>query len=51
MAAALADDPCEVVLGVSEFLDELVVARCFLDGIEVRTLDVLDDGKLERLLV
>ena len=51
VAAALADDPGEIVLGVAELADQLLVAQRLLERVEVGALHVLDDRELERLAV
>ncbi len=51
MAAALADGVGDVLLGVAEALDQLVVAGRLLDRVEVLALHVLDHGELGDLLV
>src|SRR5262245_53307135 len=51
MTAALADDLCDVVLVAFEFLCERVIALRLLQRIEIFSLHILDDGKLERIAV
>ena len=51
MAAALADDAGEIRLGVAKLGDQLLIAQRLLKGVEIRPLDVFDDGELERLAV
>ena len=51
VAAALADDLGQLLLGVAEALDQVAVAGRLLDGVEIGALHVLDDGELERLLI
>ena len=51
MAAALADDLGQLLLGVAEALDQLAIAGRLLDRVEVGALHVLDDRELEHFLV
>src|SRR6202048_558875 len=51
MAAALADHLGKIGLRIEEFVAEPLVARRFLERIEVGSLDVFDDRELERLPV
>ena len=48
VASALADDLTEIVLGIAMFGDQLLVTQCFFERIEIRALDVFDNGQLER---
>src|SRR5580693_968737 len=51
MAAALADHLGKIGLRIEEFVAKALVARRFLEWIEVCSLDVFDDRELERLPV
>src|ERR1019366_3824885 len=51
MAAALDDDFGQIGLAIVEFVEELLVARRFLDWVEVGSLDVFDDREFKRLTV
>ncbi|CAM5215651.1 hypothetical protein BTHI11S_03443 [Bosea thiooxidans] len=51
MAAALADDAGQIVLGIVELRDQPLITGRFLDRIEIRALHVLDDGDLQRFAI
>ena len=51
MAAALADDLCDVFLAAFEFVRERVIALRLFHRIEVFALHILDDHDLERVAV
>jgi hypothetical protein len=51
MAAALTDDFGKIGLGMVEFIEELFIARRFLERVEVAALNVFDDREFERLTV
>ena len=51
MAAALADDFAEIVLGIAMLGDQLLIAERLLQRIEIGALDVLDDREFQRRLV
>ncbi len=51
MAAALADFAGDLVLGIGKAVHQFVIGGRFFDGVEILTLDVLDDGEFERLAV
>src|SRR5690348_2317584 len=51
MAAALADNLTEIVLGVSIFGDELLIAKRLFESIEIGALNVLYDRNFQRGLV
>src|ERR1700730_18641420 len=51
MAAALADDFGKIGLRIVEFIEELFIARRFLERVKVAALDVFDDREFKRLTV
>ena len=51
MAAAFADDLAQLFLRIAKALNEITVAAGLLDGVQVGTLDVLDNRKLKRFLI
>src|SRR5680860_1388014 len=51
MAAALADDLGQVLLGIAVAVHESAIALPLLDRVQVLALNVLDDGDLNRFLV
>ena len=51
MAAALADDLCDVFLAAFEFVGERVIALRLFHRVEIFALHVLDDHDLERVAV
>ena len=51
MAAALADDFAEIVLRIAVFGNQLLVTQRLFQGIEIRSLHILDNGDLKRCLV
>src|SRR5437764_7206462 len=51
MAARLVDEPAELLLGMGIIVDEALIGLRLLDRIEVLSLDILDQGDFERLLV
>jgi hypothetical protein len=51
MAAAFADDRRQLLLRVAEFVHQPLIARRFLERVEIRALDVLNQRQLQRLLV
>ncbi len=51
MAPALTDDLSQILLRMPEFVDQAVVALRLLDGVEILSLDVLDEGNLEGIAV
>ncbi|KSV69244.1 hypothetical protein N182_32735 [Sinorhizobium sp. GL2] len=48
MASALADDLAEIVLRIAVLGDQLLVAKRFVERIEIRALDVFDDSDFKR---
>ena len=51
VAAALADDPRDVGVGVAVIGGELRVAVGLFERVEIGALDVFDDGDFERLAI
>ncbi|TCO14670.1 hypothetical protein EV666_103178 [Camelimonas lactis] len=51
MAAAFSDNFRQIILCVAEILHELIIPHCLLNGIKIRSLDILDDCKFKRQLV
>ena len=51
MAAALADDLCQRLLGIAEFGDQAAVALGLFQRRQVLALDIFDNGGFERLPV
>ena len=51
MAAALAQHFRQISLRIGEFAYELIEPPGFLDRVEVRTLDILDNGEFEGFLI
>ena len=48
VAAAFADDIAEIVLRVTVFGNQLLVAKRLIEGIEVGTLDIFNNGQFQR---
>ena len=51
MASALSDDIAEIGLGVVIIINQLLVALCLFNRIEIGPLDVFDDRQFKSLLV
>ena len=51
VAAALADHLGQLLLGITEALDQIVITGRLLDGVKVAALHVFDQRNLEQLLV
>src|SRR5258706_1881270 len=51
VAAALAHLLGDLLLGVAEAVQQLVIGRGLLDRVQIRALNIFDDRKLERLSV
>jgi hypothetical protein len=51
MAAALADDFGQIALRIAKFSAEFFITQSFIKRVQIRALNILDNGDFERLLV
>jgi len=51
MASTFPNNFCQVILRVAEILHELIIPHCFLNRVQVCSLNIFNDGEFERKLV